>query len=226
VLRYAPVGYRQQQKSPPPTTEPALAAPDGPPPEAPIPAERIVAGRWSVNDGEERGWAEAGPFTACGDEAYRKKVFNLLDKISRSPSGQALLDRIAAFSYKCTIAMAGNFVRDEDGLFALDHYGAPLVGTGRGAMFTGITFDPKFGVPNPLVSEGSPDHLEPADAVLFHQLTHGLHMFQGMFDDTPSADDRDNYEEFSTIQKENKYLREIGYPYKRIDNHGGWAPVG
>lgn len=98
------------------------------------------------------------------------------------------------------------------GLPARDGYPFPAQGTGNGASAS-IAFDPA-GDPGPAG--------QPVERVLFHEMTHAKHMMNGEQSLEFMPGRWDNYEEFNTIQEENAYTRELGFPWHRIDHADRW----
>jgi hypothetical protein len=101
--------------------------------------------------------------------------------------------------------------------------GKPLVGTGKGTDCC-VLINLRESTINPL----DPDNPVPRDAILFHEMNHGVHAMKGEMDPTPLPDDPKwtNQEEKNTITQvkpcENDYLAECKYPYDRVSHTGSF----
>lgn len=100
--------------------------------------------------------------------------------------------------------------------------GSQLVGTGAGSDVT-VSLNPDLTLKNPR-DRTNP---MPNDAVLFHEMNHGVHQMQGTYDGSP-VDHWDTQEEKTTISTGNPseadYLEERRYPWKRTSHGRDWAP--
>ncbi len=174
-----------------------------------------------------------------GSPEFQKKVLDRLDKIGKTRSGKELLDRIDKSGKTMTIVEYtgdNSFAGAEDleaatgkGKPIYDGEGKPVnswlglgpqkVGTGKGSDVK-LQFNPELKLPN---SKNGP---MPNDAVLFHEMTHGVHDMEGTSDCAP-VPGWDTKEEQTTIStgtpSEADYLKESGYPYKRADHDVTWV---
>jgi uncharacterized Zn-binding protein involved in type VI secretion len=174
-----------------------------------------------------------------GSPAFQKKVLDRLEKIGKTPSGKALLARIEKSGKTMTITEFtedNSDARPEDWVKAgakgqpvYDGAGKPInswlglgpqkVGTGEGSDVN-VRLNPELKLPN---GKNGP---MPNDAVLFHEMTHGVHDMEGTTDCAPVSK-FDTKEEQTTIStgtpNEADYLKESGYAYKRADHDTTWV---
>ena len=94
--------------------------------------------------------------------------------------------------------------------------------TGKGTDVN-LEFNPNLNLQN----SKDPSNPMPNDAVLFHEMTHGLHDQTGTYDGNPQPG-WTTQEEQNTISSgspsEATYLQERGYPWKRADHDSTWVP--
>jgi uncharacterized Zn-binding protein involved in type VI secretion len=177
-----------------------------------------------------------------GTEEFQAQVATRLLTIGSVPSGVTLLKALDATGKKTTITeytgsnsfagpdsfedatAAGKPVFDGSGkpintLFGLGHQ---ATGTGKGTDVT-LELNPNLNLPN----ASDPSNPMPNDAILFHEMTHGLHDQTGTYDGSPQPG-WTTQEEQNTISTGNPseatYLREQGYPWQRADHDTTWVP--
>ncbi len=181
--------------------------------------------------------------TIHGTPAFQAQALDRLDKIATTDSGMQTLNSIDESGHNMKIteypANDPNGPNSDCGPDTDDEWqastavgkpvfygsGAPVmeadgvtqrIGTGTGADTT-VRLLPDLTLTNSL----DPAHPVPNDAILFHEMTHGAHQMNGIGDCAPDPV-FDTLEEKTTIStgtpSEADYLRDIGYPYHRV-NH-------
>ena len=179
---------------------------------------------------------------------FQSLVMRDLGVMSSTPSGRGMLDNIqnnpgghdvtireytAAEAAKWGENNSLAYRQGDGGLLTYDASGNPVPGSGAG---TEIAY-------NPSIKLGPAGQEEPADAVLFHEMSHAEHNANG----TNRAGDAmdhgwDNREEWQTIEggvnqpggsndipgapvspSENDYLGDRNYPYRRTDHGSGYS---
>lgn len=176
-----------------------------------------------------------------GTPEFQQKVLDRLNKMASTKSGRDLLERIDKSGKTMTIK---EYPGDDNSDCAPDDWqkatakGKPVyygdgspkntwlglgpqeIGTGEGSDCT-VRLNPDLTLPN---SANGP---VPNDAILFHEMTHGVHDMEGTTDCAPVSG-WDTKEEQSTISSgspsEADYLKEQGYGYKRTDHDLHYAP--
>jgi type VI secretion system secreted protein VgrG len=156
------------------------------------------------------------------DPTFKSKVLRDLGIMASTDTGRARLNSINGASKSVTI----NHLSGTTGGGGVTSWGAGG-SDGSGSNAT-VGYNPDYSPPNSL----DPAHPKPADANLFHELTHADHAMHGNAASTAPVPGSvwDNQEDQNTIAggsaaqgpSENDYLRDRGYPYKRIDHHGGF----
>lgn len=157
------------------------------------------------------------------DPTFKAKVLRDLGTMSNTDTGLARLKSIDGASKAVSI----NHMSDTTGGGGTTSWGLPAGSDGSGSDAK-VWYNPDYNPPNPL----DPANPKPADANLFHELTHADHAMHGNAASTGTDPHSvwDNQEDQNTIAggsaahgpSENDYLRDRGYPYKRIDHHSGF----
>lgn len=177
-----------------------------------------------------------------GTEEFQALVATRLLTVASVPSGVTLLKALDATGKKMNVTeytgdnsfagpvsfedatAAGKPVFDGSGkpIKGLLGLGPQKSGTGKGTDVN-LEFNPNLNLQN----SKDPSNPMPNDAVLFHEMTHGLHDQTGTYDGNPQPG-WTTQEEQNTISSgspsEATYLQERGYPWKRADHDSTWVP--